>query len=129
LEQRRGILQEDFQGFNVILGKQQDTTQNVLFQFVIHNHLVISASLTKQKLNCKTAQVALLLCIQGLLGSKLGPETSYTACGISWLSSVPHTNERILPEIRPHPLLSKSFQFITYQLYCPLVLQSLSYSQ
>jgi hypothetical protein len=42
----------------------------------------------KDLLNIVVEWLTLLLCIQEVLGSNLGPETGYPDCGFSWFSSV-----------------------------------------
>jgi hypothetical protein len=51
-----------------------------------------------------------LPCITEIPGSKLGPETGYTDCGFSWLSSVSPRESGIVPYTGHTRLLLYPFQ-------------------
>jgi hypothetical protein len=74
--------------------------------------------------------LTLLIRIRNVPGSNLGPETGYTNCGFSWISSVPPVkykdstlklgHERLLPHL---------LQFIIHLSTFHSTLHSLSYRQ
>jgi hypothetical protein len=52
---------------------------------------------TLKLLNILAKWLALLLCIWGVMGSNLSPETGYADCGFLWFSSVPPGPNHDLP--------------------------------